>query len=54
MAKLSDKEFLEMWDTHQSASAIAKIMDMDLRSIQKRRRNLEVVYGQSLYRKMYL
>lgn len=48
MAKLSDKEFLELWETHQSASAIAKIMNMDVRSIHKRRRNMEVKQGQTL------
>jgi hypothetical protein len=48
MAKLSDKEFLEMWKTHQSASVIAKIMDMDVRSIQRRRRTIEDKQGQTL------
>ena len=48
MAKLSDKEFLEMWKTHQSASVIAKIMDMDVRSIHRRRRTIEDKQGQTL------
>jgi hypothetical protein len=48
MAKLSDKEFLEMWKTHQSASVIAKIMDMDIRSIHRRRRTIEDKQGHTL------
>jgi hypothetical protein len=48
MAKLSDKEFLELWKTHQSASIIAKIMDMDVRSIHRRRRNIELKQQQVL------
>lgn len=48
MAKLSDKEFLEMWKTHQSASIIAKIMDMDVRSIHRRRRLIEEKQGHIL------
>lgn len=48
MAKLSDKEFLEMWKTHQSATVIAKIMDMDVRSIHRRRRLIEDKQGHIL------
>lgn len=48
MAKLSDKEFIEMWKTHQSATVIAKIMDMDVRSIHRRRRLIEDKQGHIL------
>lgn len=48
MTKISDKEFIELWKTHQSAAAIQKITNLDLRSINRRRRTLEIKHEISL------
>jgi hypothetical protein len=44
----SDQEFIELWKTHESASALAKAVGMDLRNIIRRKNNLEVRYGTQL------
>jgi len=44
----SDAEFIELWKTHESGSAMAKAVGMDLRNILRRKNNLEVRYGTQL------
>ena len=44
----SDQEFIELWKTHESASALAKAVGMDLRNIIRRKNNLEARYGTQL------
>ena len=44
----SDAEFIELWKTHESASAMAKAIGMDLRNIIRRKNNLETRYGEQL------
>jgi hypothetical protein len=43
--RYSDEEFIELWQTHQSASAVAKILDVDLRNLHRRRKSVESRYG---------
>ncbi len=47
-AVYSDQEFIELWNTHQSGTAMAKAVGMDLRNILRRKSNLEARYGQQL------
>jgi len=47
-AVYSDQEFIELWNTHQSGTAMAKAVGMDLRNILRRKSNLEAKYGQQL------
>jgi hypothetical protein len=44
----SDQEFIELWKTHESGSAMAKAIGMDLRNILRRKNNLEARYGTQL------
>jgi hypothetical protein len=44
----SDAEFIELWKTHESASAFAKSVGMDIRNIIRRKNNLEARYGEPL------
>jgi hypothetical protein len=44
----SDAEFIELWKTHESGSAMAKALGMDLRNILRRKNNLEARYEISL------
>jgi hypothetical protein len=44
----SDQEFIELWKTHESASAFAKAVGMDMRNIIRRKNNLEARYGEPL------
>jgi hypothetical protein len=44
----SDAEFIELWKTHESGSAMAKAIGMDLRNILRRKNNLEARYGTQL------
>lgn len=37
----SEKEFIRLWHKHQSASVIARILDVSERSVQARRKNIE-------------
>lgn len=46
--KLTDKEFIELWKQHQSATDMATATGMHLRNISRRRRTLEIKYGESL------
>jgi Calcineurin-like phosphoesterase len=48
MTKITDKEFLELWETHKSPTEIQKITDMSLRGINRRRRAIEIRHGVSL------
>jgi hypothetical protein len=48
MTKISDEDFLELWKTYQSPTDIAKATGMSLRNLLRRRRTLEVKYGESL------
>lgn len=47
-AAVPDKEFIELWNLHQSPSKLAEILDVQVRNIMSRRRNLEVKYKISL------
>jgi len=42
---ISDAEFIELWNTHQSAAAIHKLIGGNIRTLQRRRANLETKYG---------
>ena len=42
---VSDAEFIELWKTHQSASAIHKIIGGNIRTLMRRRAGLEAKYG---------
>ena len=46
--KLTDAEFLELWEAHRSAAKISKITGMAERQIHARRRNLEAKHGLQL------
>jgi len=48
MTKISDQDFIELWKTYQSATEISKATGMSLRNLLRRRRSLEVKYGESL------
>jgi hypothetical protein len=48
MTKISDEDFLELWKTYQSPTDISKATGMSLRNLLRRRRTLEVKYGESL------
>ena len=43
--RLSDAEFIELWKTHKSIAAIHKIIGGNLRTLQRRRADLETKYG---------
>jgi hypothetical protein len=47
----SDQEFIELWNTHESGSVMAKAIGMDLRNILRRKSNLEARYGITLNQK---
>jgi hypothetical protein len=42
---ISDAEFMELWKTHKSAAAIHKLIGGNIRTLQRRRANLETKYG---------
>ena len=42
---LTDDEFLELWNTHKSASKIAKITGINERKVHSRRRTMEQKYN---------
>jgi hypothetical protein len=44
----SDEEFIELWRTYESGSVMAKAIDMDLRSILRRKNAIELRYGENL------
>jgi hypothetical protein len=48
MTKISDQDFIELWKTYQSPTDIAKATGLSLRNLLRRRRSLEVKYGESL------
>ncbi len=47
----SDKEFIELWKTYESASVMSKTIGMDKRNILRRKNNIEVKYGEKLVSK---
>jgi len=44
----SDEEFIELWRTYQSGSVMSKAINMDLRSILRRKNAIELRYGENL------
>jgi hypothetical protein len=46
--RLSDKEFISLWQLHGSAAAVAKALNRNLRGINKRRRAVELKHKISL------
>jgi hypothetical protein len=46
--KITDNEFIELWQKYNSASAIAKVTGVEVRTIHRRRVNIENKYGVSL------
>jgi hypothetical protein len=44
----SDEEFIELWKTYQSGSVMAKAINMDLRSILRRKNAIEIRYSENL------
>lgn len=46
--KMTDQEFLDLWERHKSITIISQITGLNLRSITRRRRSLEQKYGVSL------
>lgn len=45
IARCSDEDFIALWNRVNSAAAVAKALDINLRAVQLRRRNLERKYG---------
>jgi hypothetical protein len=49
MTRIADQDFIELWKNHNGcATDMAKTLNINLRSLMKRRRNLEIKYGESL------
>ena len=48
LQKLSDAEFLELWEAHRSVAKIAKITGMAERALHERRRSIEGRHGVQL------
>jgi hypothetical protein len=48
LQKLSDAEFLELWEAHRSVAKIAKITGMAERALHERRRSIEGKHGVQL------
>lgn len=46
--KINRKEFVELWNTHREAKKIAELLDVDLRSVYRRRRQIELTTGITL------
>lgn len=44
----SDEEFIELWRTYESGSVMAKAINMDLRSILRRKNAIEIRYSENL------
>lgn len=42
--KITDNEFIELWKTHKSAVKISRIINVDVRKVHQRRRNIEERY----------
>ena len=40
--KISDQEFIDLWNEHQSITKIAAVTGMDLRGLKRRRNSLEI------------
>ena len=51
--KVSDEEFILLMQKHQSIAEMARVLDMDKRSIQRRRDKLEIKHGVELKSKVY-
>jgi hypothetical protein len=43
--RCSDPEFIELWKTHQSATKVAQILNLDQRNVHDRRRRIEQRYN---------
>jgi molybdopterin synthase catalytic subunit len=48
LQKISDAEFLELWEAHRSVAKIAKITGMAERALHERRRSIEGRHGVQL------
>ena len=48
MLKITDEQFIECWQRHQGASAVAKELGLQVRNVYSRRRALEKKYGSLL------
>lgn len=48
IAKTSDEEFISTWNELQSASAVAKALDINVRNVHVRRKNIEQRYNMVL------
>lgn len=46
---LTDEEFIELWETHKSASKIARLTGMNERKVHTRRRTIEAKYNRPLH-----
>jgi len=46
--RFTDQEFIELWKKHESPTAMAEAVGMTMRNIQRRRRHMEIKYGESL------
>ena len=42
--KLTDQEFIEAWNSHESAADFARVLGVNLSSLRKRRRRIENRY----------
>lgn len=47
-SKVSRKEFIEIWNTHKEAKKVAEVLGLDLRTVYKRRRSIEIRTGITL------
>ena len=50
-ARCSDEDFIDLWHKHQSATKLSKILDVDLRNVQNRRKRIEARYNIKLIAK---
>ena len=49
---IKDEEFVELWNQHGSVKAIADVLKMDVRSLNRRRRSIENKLGRPLIAKL--
>ena len=43
--RCNDEDFIELWNKHQSGTILAKVLDIDLRTLMRRRSRLEKKYN---------
>ncbi|KPL15443.1 hypothetical protein AMJ74_01390 [candidate division WOR_3 bacterium SM1_77] len=48
MSRITEQEFLDSWNKYQSAAAVARDLDVDLRWVYRRRKQLEQKIGSTL------